>query len=109
MAITKHRIEDFKGGWFIGDFEPSLLDTRDFEVSIKTHPKGEDWPKHYHAVATEYNAVVSGVVEIDGVKYTKGDIFVVDPMTVMDPDFQEDCVIVCVKVPSVKGDKYECD
>lgn len=106
MKIIKHRIEDFKGGWFIGNFEPTLLKTTDFEVSIKVHPKGEVWDKHYHKEATEYNYVCSGSVMIDGEVYSQGDIFVIEPMFVVDPDFLEDCTIVCVKTPSVIGDKY---
>ena len=35
-----------------------------------------------------------------------GDIFVVEPNEISDPMFHEDCTIVCVKVPSVPGDKY---
>lgn len=104
--IEKHHINDFTGGWFIGDFEPSLLKTKDFEVSIKLHPKGEVWDKHFHKVATEYNYVVSGKVEIDGETYQPGDIFIIYPDFVVDPNFIEDCTIVCVKAPSAKGDKY---
>jgi len=46
------------GGWFIGDFEPSVLRTSDFEVCYKEHKKGEDWPRHYHKEATEYNLLL---------------------------------------------------
>jgi|SRR6056300_480379 quercetin dioxygenase-like cupin family protein len=109
MKIEKRHISEFVGGWFIGNFEPSLLKTDEFEVSIKLHPKGEVWPKHYHKVATEYNYVIDGVVEIDGVKYEKDDIFIIHPDFVCDPTFHEDCRIVCVKTPCVPGDKYEVE
>ena len=33
------RIEDMKGGWFVGDFEPTAYKTKDFEVSYKVHQK----------------------------------------------------------------------
>ena len=105
--ITRNNINSFHGGWFIGDFDPSLLRTKDFEVSIKRHPKGEVWPKHYHAVATEYNVVISGSVRIDDEVYRRDDIFIVHPNHVVDPEFLEDCTVVCVKTPSVAGDKYE--
>lgn len=107
--IYKRHLSEFKGGWFIGDFEPSLLKTKDFEVSVKVHPKGEVWPKHYHKVATEFNCVVAGQVEIDGIVYKKDDIFVIPPMYVVDPTFLYDCTIVCVKTPCVIGDKYEVE
>lgn len=106
MKIEKHRIEDFVGGWFIGNFEPSLLKTDQFEVSVKEHPAGEIWDKHYHKVATEYNYVFAGCVEIDGVEYRKGDVFIIHPGFVVDPNFKEECTIMCVKTPCVPGDKY---
>jgi quercetin dioxygenase-like cupin family protein len=106
MLIDKYRIEDFTGGWFIGNFQPSLLQTDEFEVSVKMHRKGEIWEKHYHKLATEYNYVFEGIVEIDGVEYVKGDIFVIHPDFVVDPNFKEDCTIMCVKTPCVIGDKY---
>jgi len=108
-TIEKFRIEDFTGGWFIGNFEPSLLKTNDFEVSVKMHPAGQVWEKHYHKEATEYNYVFDGVVEIDGVEYVKGDVFVIHPDFVVDPNFKEDCTIMCVKTPCVIGDKYEIE
>ena len=104
--IELYNIDDFVGGWFIGNFEPSLNKTKDFEVSIKTHEKGEIWDKHYHKIATEYNYVIGGQVEINGVVYKKGDIFVVPPMEIVDPNFLETCEIVCVKTPSAPNDKY---
>jgi hypothetical protein len=36
-----------------------------------------------------------------------GDVFVFNPLDVADPVFHEDCIVVCVKVPSIPGDKYE--
>lgn len=107
--IEKRKIQEFTGGWFIGDFEPTLLKSKDFEVSVKTHPAGEIWDKHYHKVATEYNFVISGKVEIDNQIFVKDDIFIIPPDYVVDPTFLEDCTILCVKTPSVKGDKYVID
>ena len=49
---------------------------------------------------------MEGAVEFDGVIYKKGDLFVIHPEFVVDPNFLEDCSIMCVKTPSVVGDKY---
>ena len=38
---------------------------------------------------------------------TSGDIFIIYPGEISDPVFLEDCEIICVKSPSVPGDKYE--
>ena len=45
-------IEDMVGGWFVGDFEPTAYKTKDFEVSYKLHPKGQEWDIHYHTDVT---------------------------------------------------------
>ena len=93
-------------GWFIGDFEPSLLKTKDFEVGILTHKKGEEWPKHYHKIATEYTVLISGSMTICGELIETGTIFILEPNEIADPVFHEDCTVVVVKTPSVVGDKY---
>lgn len=102
-----HKIEDFKRGWLIGNFDPSIFKTKDFEVGLLKHNKGEVWPKHYHAIATEYNLLVSGSMIIKKTTIMPGDIFIIDPNEVADPVFLEDCTVLCIKVPSVPGDKYE--
>ena len=93
-------------GWFIGDFEPSLLKTKDFEVAIMQHPKGQIWKAHYHAKATEYNVLLSGKMNICNRDLEAGDIFVIEPYEIADPIFYEDCTIVCVKVPGDSQDKF---
>jgi len=100
------KLNEFFRGWVIGDFEPSLLKTPNFEVGILTHPKGEKWPAHYHKISTEYNILIQGSMELCGVKLQAGDTFVLEPYEIADPIFYEDCTIVCVKVPSNTSDKY---
>jgi quercetin dioxygenase-like cupin family protein len=55
-----NRIENMKGGWFIGNFEPTAYKTPEFEVSYKVHPKGEKWDFHYHTEITEINYLIRG-------------------------------------------------
>lgn len=99
------RIENMKGGWFVGDFEPTAHKTPDFEVSYKTHVKGEQWGVHYHEHITEVNLLTHGRMILQGVELKSGDIFVLEPYEIADPDFLEDCEIVCVKFPGIVGDK----
>lgn len=94
-------------GWFIGNFEPSVLKTDQFEVALLSHKKGEIWQKHYHAIATEYNLLISGKMTICGTLIESGDIFILEPYELSEPVFHEDCLIVCVKTPSLPKDKYE--
>ena len=41
MKITK--LSDYTRGWIIGDFEPSIFRTKDFEVAVLNHKKDEEW------------------------------------------------------------------
>lgn len=100
------RLENFYRGWVVGNFEPSLLQTKDFEVGILRHPKGEKWPAHYHKLATEYNILISGTMKLCNIELVAGDTFILEPYEIADPIFHEDCTIVCIKVPSSTTDKY---
>jgi len=102
-----YNINTFKGGWFIGDFSPSVLKTKEFEVCYKQHQKGECWPKHLHKVATEINYLIKGKMMIQEKILQQGDVFVIEPNEIADPTFFEDCELIVVKTPSVTGDKYE--
>ena len=96
-----------KRGWLVGNFEPSILKTEGFEVGVLTHKQFEDWPKHYHAIATEYNLLLQGKMALLGEIINPGDGFIIEPGEVVKAEFYEDCQILCIKVPSVIGDKYE--
>lgn len=100
-------MSDMKSGWFIGDFEPSILRTKDFEVCYKVHPKDSPWPAHYHKIATEYNLLVRGRLRLNDTIVESGTIFVLEPGEIAAPVFLEDCEVIVVKVPSALGDKYE--
>ena len=104
-----HNLKDFWRGWFIGNFEPSLLKTEQFEVGFLFHPKGECWPDHYHKLGTEYNLLIKGRMKILGKTIIEGDIFVIEPYEIAAPVFLEDCSIMCIKVPGHTGDKYTVD
>lgn len=100
------RIERFTNGWFIGDFEPSLIRTKDFEISVMQHKKGAPLPLHYHHLVEEMNVFVSGSMTQNGHLLTPGDIFIFEKDEVSDAVVHEDSVTVVIKVPSVIGDKY---
>jgi len=105
--MDRFHIDDMVGGWFVGDFEPAALRTAALEVCYKRHAKGEHWPAHYHAIATEVSCVVRGAIQINGVVFKEGDIFVIHPGEVSAPEFLADCELIVIKTPSVPGDKYE--
>lgn len=99
-------ISDFTGGWFIGDFSPSLNQTRDFEVAVKYHKAGDVDTPHYHRVATEYTVVVKGRCIVNGVEYGEGDIIIIEPYTITHFEALTDFASVVVKTPSIPTDKY---
>ena len=93
-------------GWFIGDFEPSALRTKNFEVGVGHHKKGEIWDKHYHKLATEITLILDGKIQINDEIFVKGDILIIDPNEVAAPVFLEETNYVVIKTISDKNDKH---
>ena len=104
--MKKYNIDDFKGGWFIGDFEPTILRTKDFEISIRHYKAGDEEEKHVHKVADEYTAVIVGTVEMNGVQYHPKDVVLIEKGEVVKFSVLTDAITIAVKVPSIIGDKY---
>lgn len=100
------RIEDYKGGWYVGNFKPAAFDSKDFEVCYKLHKKGEKWDRHYHKKATEINFLLEGKMIIQDKELVSGDIFIIYPYEIADPVFLEDCKVFIVKTPSDVNDKF---
>jgi hypothetical protein len=100
------RIEDMTKGWFVGAFEPSVLWTDACEVAVKRHNAGYSDEDHFHEVATEATVVVSGQARMMGRDCSAGDIIVVEPGETSNFLAVTDVILVVVKIPSVKGDKY---
>jgi hypothetical protein len=98
------RLDRMIGGWFIGNFDCAYT-TDAVEVSYKTHLKGEQWDIHYHEKVAEVNLLVRGKMVLQGVELNAGDIFTLSPYEIADPEFLEDCEIVCVKLPGIRNDK----
>jgi mannose-6-phosphate isomerase-like protein (cupin superfamily) len=94
------RIENMKAGWFVGNFKPTAYQA-DFEVCYRIHPKGEKWDSHYHTEVDEINLLIRGKMKIQDTLLVSGDIFILAPYEIADPEFIEDCEIVCVKSKSM--------
>lgn len=100
------RLCDMIGGWFIGNFEPSLCKTNDVEVAVKEYKEGDCEGQHYHKIATEYTTIVSGKVFMFGKEWEKGDVIVVEPGDITDFLAITDAMTVVVKIPGANNDKY---
>jgi hypothetical protein len=99
------RLEDTIGGWFVGNFDKAAYRTDACEVSYKYHHKGENWPTHYQEKVMEINLMVRGTMKMQDKILEAGDIFIIYPYEIADPEFITDCEVVCVKVPGIQNDK----
>lgn len=103
----KHdRLETMIKGWFVGDFAPVALRSPHCEVAIKHYKAGDHEGAHYHAVATELTAIVSGRVRMMGREWGDGDIITIEPGETTDFLALTDVVTVVVKTPSLTNDKF---
>ena len=104
MNLTK--IKDYFKGWVVGNFKPSLFQTKDFEVAVKYYKKDDYEPAHYHKVATEITIITKGNVIMNGVPYTEGDVITIEPGESTDCKVIDDVTTTVIKFPCVEDDKY---
>lgn len=104
--MEKFNLKDYTRGWFIGNFEPSLLKTDDFEVSIRKYSKGDHEPLHHHKLATEYTIILEGAVEMNHKFHYKDDIIKISPNESTNFKCLTDVTTVVIKTPCVRDDKY---
>jgi len=100
------RLDEMTRGWFVGDFTPSLLKTRDVEVAVMRYKAGDAEKKHFHKIATELTVITQGEVEMNGRRYVTGDIIVMEPGEVTDFKAVTDAITTVVKIPGAVNDKY---
>ena len=104
--MKHYKLNEMVKGWFVGDFEPTVIKTDQFEVGVKYYSKGDVEPLHHHKVATELTVVVSGSVEMFGRIFVEGDIIEVLPGESTSFKALMNSVTVVVKRPSIANDKY---
>ena len=103
--MKKYNIDNFKGGWFIGDFNPSLIKTKDFEIAIKYYKSGDEDDEHVHLLADEYTVIVKGQVIMNGEIFEEKDIIFIEKGEYVKFKVLKDTINVVIKIPSVIGDK----
>jgi len=104
--MKKYNLSQMVNGWFIGNFEPSILKTNEFEIAIKYYASGTKELRHFHKVSTEYTIIVSGKVMVNNKIYESGDILKIEPNEIVEFEAIENTSTTVVKTPSVKNDKY---
>ena len=104
--MNKNNLNEFIRGWFVGDFEPSLLKSKEVEVAVKKYVAGQMEDKHIHKIATEITVIISGEVEMNGIRYVADDVITIEPYEKTDFKCITDAITVVVKMPCISGDKY---
>ena len=100
------KLDNMFRGWVVGNFEPSLWKTDDVEVAVKIYKKGDYEEKHYHKVATEITIISKGMVKMNDILYSSGDIITIEPGEATDFKVLKDTITTVIKFPCVKDDKY---
>ena len=103
--MKRAKLADMKGGWFVGDFAPSVVRSSDFETAIKKYTKGQREPEHYHARTTEITVIVTGRARMMGEIVEAGDILLLEHGEATGFEALEDTITCVVKFPSVPDDK----
>ncbi len=100
------RLDRMTRGWLIGDFDPAVVQTRDFEFGVKKYRGGDTEAWHFHKIATEITVVISGQASMSGRVLNPGDIVVLEPGEGSDFACISDATIAVIKMPGATGDKY---
>lgn len=104
--MKKYNLKNFTRGWIIGDFEPSIIRTRNFEFMVRNYIAGEIEQRHTHKIADEITVVVSGKFKMNDDMFGPGDIIHLSPGDSSEFKCLEDGTTSVIKTPSVIGDKY---
>ena len=104
MEVKK--LENFTKGWIVGDFEPSIIRTKDFEVAVKRYKKGDREETHFHKIARDITVVINGIFRMNELILKADDIVKLKREENANFECIEDGVTVVIKMPSIIGDKY---
>ena len=99
-------LNDMVKGWFVGNFEPTTMRTKDVEVAVKKYQAGDYEPTHHHKIATEITVISEGQVQMNGITYGAGSIIVTEPGESTDFRALTNVTSTVVKLPGANFDKY---
>ena len=104
--MEKFDLDKMTRGWFVGDFEPTIIKTKNCEVGVKFYTAGAIESAHFHRKAQEVTVVVAGKVRMNDIILGAGDIVKVLKDEVVEFEALEDSTTVVYKTASVAGDKF---
>ncbi len=106
--MKSEKLEDYMGGWLVGDFFPALINSKDIEVSVRILQQYEYAGFFYRKRDTEVLVIIDGVILSDGKRYSQGDILIFSAGDMIDIFPITRSVCVEIKTPGGKIDKrYE--
>ena len=103
--MDKLELKNFFGGWFVGNFEPSLFSNEHLEVGVKFFQTGDTELSHKQVLATEITVISEGRVRIGNLTLGVGEILIIHPGEYADFEALTDGSLTCVKFPSLPADK----
>ena len=103
--MQRVNLGDYLGGWLVGNFQPALAQTEEFEFAVKYFKEGDNEQRHYQVTAYELSVVVSGSCRIGEVSLQAGEALLIEPGEIAGFEAFSDCSIAVVKWPSIPNDK----
>ena len=103
--MKRYESTEFKNGWIIGNFSPSIHPNENFEIAIKRYNPGDTEDKHFQLTATEVTYVVSGKIRMNEEIIVENQIIELSPSEEYDFEALEKTILVCIKYPSLPEDK----
>jgi hypothetical protein len=103
--MRRFRLEDMVGGWFIGNFQPSVIRTEQFEATVRKYATGDTEPKHFQKSATEITVIIEGHARMGDQILQSNDIIVLNPGDSCDFEAITEVTLVAIKFPSLPDDK----
>jgi hypothetical protein len=106
LNVEIYKLENFVNGWFIGNFEPSLLKDSGVEIAVMNTKKGVGSLNfHYHEHCIEINVLIKGKMKCNNKLIEENDIFVFNPNVPSVYEYLEDCTFVVYKNKPSNFDK----
>lgn len=99
-------LNEFTKGWLIGDFAPSIIQSKDIEVGVKYYKSGDKESRHVHNFVDEYTIVLSGLIKMNDNIYNERDIVFVEKGISTDFECLVDSITLVIKNPSIPSDKF---
>jgi len=106
LNVEVFKLENFVNGWFIGDFEPSVLKNSGVELAVMNKKKGvgvNDF--HYHENCIEINVLIKGKMKVNNKFIQENEIFIFNPNVPSVYEYLEDCTFVVFKNKPSNKDK----